>query len=279
MLNNKEIKQLQPKILEIALYFDDFCKKNNLTYYLMGGSALGAVRHSGFIPWDDDFDVFMDYHNYSRFINLIDDKIDKKNFYFQAEGSNEWPLYFSKIRMNDTTYIEKDLTQKKNMHHGIYIDIMCLNNTSQNKFLRYVQYLSARLLSAKALTKQNYQTSSIIKKIILFISKYFISLRTENFLLNNVRRFNNQDTMLVGHFFGRAPFKKTSFKKAYLGKQKYVKFENSFLPVPCKVEKYLKVRYGSNFMEIPSMKERNKYPSHAFIVDIKKSYKEYIEDC
>ena len=56
---NVDIKDFQYKILEIAFYFDEFCKKYDIEYYLMGGSALGAVRHHGFIPWDDDFDVFM----------------------------------------------------------------------------------------------------------------------------------------------------------------------------------------------------------------------------
>jgi len=56
---NVDIKDFQYKILEIAFYFDEFCKKYDIEYYLMGGSALGAVRHHGFIPWDDDFDVIM----------------------------------------------------------------------------------------------------------------------------------------------------------------------------------------------------------------------------
>ena len=60
---NVDIKDFQYKILEIAFYFDEFCKKYDIEYYLMGGSALGAVRHHGFIPWDDDFDVFMTFNN------------------------------------------------------------------------------------------------------------------------------------------------------------------------------------------------------------------------
>ena len=64
---HSDLRQLQNKILELVEYFDAFCAKYNIEYYLMGGTALGAVRHKGFIPWDDDFDVFMDKENYNKF--------------------------------------------------------------------------------------------------------------------------------------------------------------------------------------------------------------------
>ena len=81
---NVDIKDFQYKILEIAFYFDEFCKKYDIEYYLMGGSALGAVRHHGFIPWDDDFDVFMTFNNYHKFIMLLYILI-QKNFIFKEK--------------------------------------------------------------------------------------------------------------------------------------------------------------------------------------------------
>ena len=132
-MNHLELKKLHAKILEIADYFDSFCKENNIKYFLMGGTALGAVRHNGFIPWDDDFDVFMDYDNYNKLLRIVDNKIDKTKFYFQRENTYEWPLYFSKLRLNNTTFIEKDLIGK-DMHQGIYIDIMYLNNARHLSF-------------------------------------------------------------------------------------------------------------------------------------------------
>jgi len=273
-MNDIELKQLHGKILEIAEYFDNFCKENGIVYYLMGGTALGAMRHGGFIPWDDDFDVFMDSKNYNRLLEIVDNKLDKKRFYFQREDTEEWGLYFSKIRMNGTTFIEKDL-KDIDMHHGIYIDIMCLNSTSESKLIRYIQYFSARVLNTRVLATRGYETNSKIKKLFLSIAKYTITDSIQKILLKIVRGLNSRDTKFIGHFFGRAPFKKTSFPIKYLGKQRYVKFEHLNLPVAQNVEEYLKVRYGDRYMELPSEEEKAKYPSHAYIVDVSKSYKEF----
>ena len=161
---NVDIKDFQYKILEIAFYFDEFCKKYDIEYYLMGGSALGAVRHDGFFPWDDDFDVFMTFNNYHKFLHYASIHLDTEKFHLQRENSTEWPLFFSKLRMNGTTCIEKGYNK---MHQGIYIDIMCLYNVSPNKFVRYIQYLSAQILKATSLYLVDYDSDSFFKKVFI----------------------------------------------------------------------------------------------------------------
>jgi lipopolysaccharide cholinephosphotransferase len=274
-MEKEKLNSLHKVILEIALDFDIFCKENNIIYYLMGGSALGAMRHQGFIPWDDDFDVFMDRDNYLKFIRVAKSKLDTKKYYFQEEDTNEWPLFFSKIRMNNTTFIEKDVAHRV-MHHGIYIDIMCLNNAFENKLLRYFQYLSARFLSASVLGRRGYSTKSIFKGLAIKISSIVIIGFIKKSLLKFVRSQNLERSKLVGHFFGRAPFSKTTFLTSYLSTPRYVMFNELLLPVPKDVEKYLEVRYGGEWMNHPSQKEINKYPSHAYITDTKKDYKHYL---
>jgi len=275
MMNKSELKMLHDKIIELVSYFDSFCKEHNIIYYLMGGTALGAIRHSGFIPWDDDFDVFMDRDNYLKFLSVARNNLDTDKYYFQQEDTKEWPLYFSKLRMNNTTFIEKDVVGL-DMHHGVYIDVMCLNSSSSLIPIRYLQYLSARILSAKALSKRGYLTNSISKSLTILIVRYFFPSSFIRILLNFVRSFNNKNITYVGPFFGRAPFKKTSFRLSYLGNQRYVKFEHLMLPVPQQVEKYLNIRYGADYMSLPSDEEKMKYPSHAYIVDVNQSYDKYM---
>jgi lipopolysaccharide cholinephosphotransferase len=265
---------IQNKILEIVIYFDRFCRENNITYYLMGGSALGAVRHQGFIPWDDDLDVFMDFRNYSKLMDALVAKIDEDKFYFQKEGTEEWPMFFSKLRMNGTTFIEAD-TRNKVMHKGFYIDIMCLNNVSNNVIYRLIQYAAARLITIKTLAERGYITENESKKLAMLICSYLITGKVKLQLVKIVRSLNNKTTKYVGHFFGRAKFRNASFKTEYLGDPRYVKFSTTVLPVPNEVEKYLAVRYGSRFMEMPDEKTKKLYPSHSAFVDLENDYRAY----
>ena len=79
-------RHLQLVILSIAKDIDRLCRENGITYYLVGGSAIGAIRHQGFIPWDDDLDIIMDAKNYERFISTCRQKLDKEKYLFQEGG-------------------------------------------------------------------------------------------------------------------------------------------------------------------------------------------------
>ena len=275
-MKSKQLSDLHVTILEIARDFDVFCNENDITYYLMGGSALGAMRHQGFIPWDDDFDVFMDSANYHKFINVAKARLDKIKYYLQEEDTDEWPLFFSKIRMNNTTFIEQDVAQLP-IHHGIYIDIMCLNNVFDSKPLRFLQYFSAKILSASVLGKRGYATNSVTKKVILKVASVAVFGFIKTGLLRFVRSQNSKHSKKVGHFFGRAPFSRTTFQASYLSKPRYVDFDGLLLPVPKDVEKYLEIRYGADWMGQPSQKVIDSYPSHAYITDTKKDYSFYLK--
>lgn len=267
--------EIHSKILEIITYFDKFCKENNITYYLMGGSALGAIRHNGFIPWDDDLDVFMEYDQYHKFLSLAKDKLDS-NFYLQTENTLEWPGLFSKLRINNTTFIEDGYEMPPFAHQGFFIDIMCLYNTPSNKFLRYLQYFLGRIIIVKSQYKKKYHTSNPIKKIAMVSVNMVVTDKLQSYLFRIFKLWQKKETKYVGHFFGRASFSKTSFPRIWLGQQRYVKFENSKLPVMDEVDKYLSLRYGMHYMEMPDKKTIDSYPSHAKIVDPYNDYKKYI---
>ena len=271
MLSQEELSSLQETIYNLAFDFDGFCKTEEIDYYLMGGTALGAMRHQGFIPWDDDFDVFMDRANYLKFTKVAAARLSDK-YYFQKEDTEEWPLYFSKVRINGTTFVEKDVAGR-DMHHGIYIDIMCLSGAFENPFLRYLQYIAARLLTAGALSRRGYLTDSFKKRGLLGVARILLApLFVRRGLLAFVRWFGVKNTLLVGHFFGRAPFPRTTFPREYLPGGRRVKFCDGEFPVPGQVEKYLTLRYGEDFMKFPSQEVRDQYPSHAYIVDVTKPY-------
>ncbi|EJT5931355.1 phosphorylcholine transferase LicD [Clostridium perfringens] len=254
-MSEVKIKDVQEKILEIIVYFDDICRMNGIEYYLMGGSALGAIRHEGFIPWDDDLDVFMTYDNYKKFISVFREQLDTDRFYLQEEATEEWPLYFSKIRMNGTIFMESN-NIGRNMHNGVFIDVFCLNNVANNKLISYIQYVAARVLTAITLSRRGYFTNNKKKLVAIKLARILDSKVMEKLLIKIVRSNNKKSTKYVGHFFGKAKFKNSYFPKIYLGKPRYVKFENLMLPVPNKVEEYLKDRFG-DYMMIPSKEEQD----------------------
>ena len=159
------LRELHSKIIEIMVYFDEFCKNNKIDYYLSGGCSLGAVRHKGFIPWDDDMDVCMTDENHQKFLKACTTSLDKEKYYLQLGNSDEFPNYLTKLRCNGTTYIEK-YNIDIDMHKGFFIDIYCLDNISDNYFIGFLQFLCAKFLIIRVLPKVNYQTTSIVKKIL-----------------------------------------------------------------------------------------------------------------
>lgn len=278
ILDEYGIIELQDKILEIMVYIDSLCKNNNIEYYLMGGSALGAIRHGGFIPWDDDLDIFMSRENYCRFMKICETQLDTERFYFQREDSVEQPHFFSKIRMNGTTCIEEvHLKNKKiDQHQGIFVDIMCLNNAAKSNFGKKIQYYAAGLLKAKAITKTTYKTKNKKKKMQLFIAKCIVWGPFKKLLLHTVRKYNKKNANEYTHLFGRAKFENSFYPVSDFKSQKFVPFEKTDLAVPSGVENYLAIRYGADYMSMPSDATKKLYDGHAVKWSVNEDYKQYI---
>ena len=105
---SQTIKDVQNKILEIMKFIDKVCRENDIVYYIMGGTALGAVRHNGFIPWDDDLDIFMTPDNYGKFKQVFN-QLNSDKFVLQEWKIVDHYLEYAKVRMNGTTFIEEDM--------------------------------------------------------------------------------------------------------------------------------------------------------------------------
>lgn len=172
MDTTKEMTAHQRLLLEMLKDFDAVCRKHNIRYQLFAGTALGAVRHNGFIPWDDDVDVILMRCEYERFFEEAAADFDPKIYYVQGEHSAHWPMQFSKLRRNNTACIEKYHPRDKNIHQGVYIDIFPCDNLSDNPIVRRLQFTASKVVIAKALYARGYETNSIVNGIELEYDKY-----------------------------------------------------------------------------------------------------------
>lgn len=137
-LTKDRLKKLQNIELEMLLEVDRICKKNHIHYSLDGGTLLGAVRHGGFIPWDDDADVVMTRAEYDRFAQACKRDLDKKRFFLQDfETDPEYRWGYAKLRRNETLCVRPGHAHTR-WHHGICIDIFIYDNVPDHQFFREV---------------------------------------------------------------------------------------------------------------------------------------------
>ncbi len=135
ILTDEQLRKLQLEELEILKEVDRICRKNHIPYYLTAGTMLGAVRHKGFIPWDDDIDVSMLRHDYHRFCVACKNDLDTKNFFWQTWDTDPGYRYqYSRMRRNNTLYIRSG-HENANHHNGINIDIFPVDKVPNNILL------------------------------------------------------------------------------------------------------------------------------------------------
>lgn len=249
-----ELEHLQSVILTIAKDIDSLCRKNSIDYYLLGGSCIGAIRHKGFIPWDDDLDIIMTRVNYEKFLKICKEQLDQTKYILQ-EGLKDWPLAFSKIRLKGTRLHEPEDEYAAEDMHGIYVDIFCLDNVPDNDVLARIQYILAKYYLCYQLGQRKYRKTSIKKKLMILLSSPMKIQFIRNSIIKFIEQFNKQKTLRSGFFYGRTRFKTAITPLSIYGKPKYVAFEDTYLPVPEHYHEYLTQMFG-DYMQLPPIEQR-----------------------
>ena len=283
---NFDLKKLQRTQIEIFKEVDRICKKYDIQYFGTWGTTLGAIRHGGFIPWDDDIDISMKWKEFKKFEEACKVELDEKYFLQNTESDKYYWQPYSKIRLNNTTSMDMDLTHMK-CHYGICIDIFPINPIPNSKILRIKQstliniYKLLCYIPYILYTNPNDKTYKgkiirvIPKTIISFLKKFLIGNKKLNKLRNSITESINKydidkcdycgETMVGPSNIG--VYKNEIFKEAI-----EVNFEDVKMPIPKEYHQYLKLVYGE-YMELP--KEEDRIGHGDTIVDFENSYEKY----
>lgn len=262
-----EITAHQALLLEMLKDIDIVCKKYRISYQLFAGTALGAVRHHGFIPWDDDVDIIMPRSEYERFFKEAAKDFDETLYFVQREHSAHWPMPYSKLRRNNTTCIEKYHPKDLKTHQGVYVDIFPCDNLSDCSLMRKTQFIASKIIIAKGLYARGYETNSVAKKLFIQVCRMFPLKGLKSICV----RKKDQNSQLVHTFFGAgSKYEKNIFPRTWIERSVEIQFADGAFPVSAYYDELLVKLYG-NYHLLPSPEDR-KCKEHVAILDLDHSY-------
>ncbi|MCQ2217105.1 MAG: LicD family protein [Paludibacteraceae bacterium] len=246
-IGNIELKRVQHMLLIMLQEFDEYCKEHNIRYTLEGGTALGAYRHQGFIPWDDDIDIRMDISEYNRFCELM--RIDPPKF-LRLQNHETDSLYmngFAKLRDIRTLYKEQrvNIEYKEN---GCFIDIFPFEKASPI-FIAIYHLMHRPLFGLMTLPLHKYR---LLHRVACW---YYNFLQFFVLLFRFLSKICKCKDYSYGYGCNLYTFK-WKYREDIFEKTKYLKFEDKEYPVPYKIEEYLSIHYGNDYMQLPPIEKR-----------------------
>lgn len=260
-MNKDELAILKEKEKELLCYFADFCDQHNLAYRLSEGTLIGAVRHKGFIPWDDDVDVEMPLEDYNKLI-AISSTIDPR-YFFQSIDTEPGYIYpWAKLRMNGTAFVEKTLAYLP-INQGIYIDIFPMIKASPSAFKRKNAHRIERILYARIDTGLNLERSKAKKFVAAFLTGLLTFFATPHKacqkLMRHYKRMNDRSKTSEVYF----PVWFDQIVRPYKTKLIKLPFENVLFNCPADYDEVLKAEYG-DYMTPPPPDQREPHHYLAF---------------
>lgn len=267
------LRRLQLAELSILRDFSEFCEQHNLSFFISGGTAIGALRHGGFIPWDDDIDVCLLRKDYDRLIELLelDTQMMEKYWIVRADKTKNFPLMSTRLCIKGTKFKEWPL-QKQKCELGIFLDIFPYDHTVSNVSARKKQIRQAWFWSklyilrhiAKPVLPLNGAKGVIAKVLCVCVHALLVATRfSKKYILRKyqkaAKRYNDRNTNWYTDFQYTLP-EKLVLKKNDIFPLRKVLFEDIEVYTLNQIEKYLTGQFG-DFMQLPPVEKRkNHYP-------------------
>lgn len=259
MLSEEEIKVLHKIELEMLVEFDRICRKHTIKYSIDGGTLLGAIRHQGFIPWDDDADVIMNRNEYEKFILVVDAELDSSRFYYQdMERTSGYRWGYGKLRRRNTEFIRCD-QEYMPYEQGIFMDVFVCDNVPDNYVLRCIcnfhSFLYRKIFYAKVGVHNSKGMMRVVYEILNLIPEEAIKYR----YLRYVKFRNHRKSNWVKCLTFPACNREYGYKREWYEDTIEMEFEGVMLMGCRKYDEYLRFLYG-NYMELPPLEKRKVHP-------------------
>lgn len=239
------LRKAQLRLLDMLVEIDKICKKHNIIYWIDGGTPLGAVRHGGFIPWDDDIDIALTRKDYLKLIKILETELPDNYILQNRKNEKFYHLLFSRV-VDKNSLSHYDFHRLPNRHkmkyQGIFLDIVYIEKGDLT-LKQIIDFFYIRAFSYPRLT------SNILKKLYGYIAWPIISLII--YIIRGIYYFIPTDRYIFGYGI---PFKR-KLRKSEILPVKDIRFESILFPGPNNVTAYLK-RYYGDYMTIPPPEQR-----------------------
>lgn len=255
-IEGKQLEKLREHQLNMLIEIDRICAKHKLTYFLLGGTLLGAVRHGGFIPWDDDVDISMPRNDLEKLQQICKTELNSKYFFQSVETDKGYPLMGSKLRVNNTLF-EEECTVKSSAHKGVFIDIMPMDDLFDPneakvkkrvvKIMRYTGALCERCGYKYGISKRGKISAVLYTLIGVEQAK-----KKRDALM---KHDNNKNAPYITWFGSHYGYEKQTFEKEVYFPPKKIKFCGIEFSCPNDTEKYLVQTFG-DYMQLPPEDKR-----------------------
>ncbi len=264
-ISSKEYKKVVYNILH---YVKTVCEDNGVDYYIAYGTLLGAVRHRGFIPWDDDIDIIMNRDNFKKLLNVMKHCTQKRYKLLSVENSARYDLPLPKVVDTNTLLVQNG--RKNNTEIGAWLDIIIVDDVpndecKRRKFLAKMNFFENvwEWTQYSRLSVKNARNISEMMRFTIYKILALPGSRCWSFFLNRqAQRYNHKDC----EYFAAVAFaggKRKAYLKSYLGIGTKLIFETDSYNAPERWDEYLTVAYG-NYMELPPAEKR--VSNHSFKV-------------
>ena len=275
MADYGKLREAQLLELDLLKKFREICEKEGMHYYLLGGTAIGAVRHKGFIPWDDDIDVGLLREDYDRFVGVAAQYLSDGQKVLHYSLDAKYSDYTMKLVNTKMSY----LIQHENtvLKQNVWIDIFPLDGAPDSKFMRWIHFRTLDFVRMKIVFHSIKETNDVRidkerpawKKALVWVAKntpvgQFVDPSKEKRKLDKeFRKYPASSSAIIGNYMG-AYHEKEFFPVSYFAEGSVVEFEGEQFIAPKELDKYLTHQYG-NYMKLPP--KCDQIPKH-YVLDI-----------